>query len=150
MIVKNSGRGRGYLPTIMPEASFFMAYIRPVNAIIGAAVGWFLGNYDGVFYALVAFVVVDYITGVLCAVIEKNLASAIGFRGIFQKIMIFLLVGIANVLDTKILGAGAMLRSAVIFFYIANEGISILENAGRMGLPIPEKMKTVFRQLQDK
>ena len=102
------------------------------------------------YLALIVFVVVDYITGVLCAVVEKNLASSIGFRGIFQKVMIFLLVGIANVLDTKILGAGTMLRSAVIFFYVANEGISILENAGRMGLPVPEKMKGVFRQLHDK
>ena len=127
-----------------------MEYIRPVNAAIGDLIGWFIGGNDILLYALIAFVVVDYITGVLCAVIEKNLASAIGFRGIFQKVMIFLLVGIANVLDTKILGAGAMLRSAVIFFYIANEGISILENAGRMGLPIPEKLKAVFRQLKDK
>ena len=127
-----------------------MEYIRPVNAAIGGLIGWFIGGNDSLLYALIAFVVVDYITGVMCAVIEKNLASAIGFRGIFQKVMIFLLVGIANVLDTKILGAGAMLRSAVIFFYIANEGISILENAGRMGLPIPEKLKAVFRQLKDK
>ena len=93
VIVKNSGRGRGYLPTIMPEASFFMAYIRPVKAIIGAAVGWFLGNYDGVFYALVAFVVVDYVTGILCGVVEKQLTSAVGFKGTCQKVMIFLLVG---------------------------------------------------------
>ena len=124
--------------------------IQAAFAATGGLVGWYLGGFDASLYTLLAFVVVDYITGVLCAVIEKNLASAIGFRGIFQKVMIFLLVGIANVLDTKILGAGAMLRSAVIFFYIANEGISILENAGRMGLPIPEKLKAVFRQLQDK
>ena len=124
--------------------------IRLWSASIGAVLGNFIGGNDGLLYALIVFVVVDYITGVLCAVVEKNLASSIGFRGIFQKVMIFLLVGIANVLDTKILGAGAMLRSAVIFFYIANEGISIMENAGRMGLPVPEKMKGVFRQLHDK
>lgn len=124
--------------------------IRLWSASIGAVLGNFIGGNDGLLYALIVFVVVDYITGVLCAVVEKNLASSIGFRGIFQKVMIFLLVGIANVLDTKILGAGAMLRSAVIFFYVANEGISILENAGRMGLPVPEKMKGVFRQLHDK
>ena len=124
--------------------------IRLWSASIGAVLGNFIGGNDGLLYALIVFVVVDYITGVLCAVLEKNLASSIGFRGIFQKVMIFLLVGIANVLDTKILGAGAMLRSAVIFFYVANEGISILENAGRMGLPVPEKMKGVFRQLHDK
>ena len=124
--------------------------IRLWSASIGAVLGNFIGGNDGLLYALIVFVAVDYITGVLCAVVEKNLASSIGFRGIFQKVMIFLLVGIANVLDTKILGAGAMLRSAVIFFYVANEGISILENAGRMGLPVPEKMKGVFRQLHDK
>ena len=124
--------------------------IRLWSASIGAVLGNFIGGNDGLLYALIVFVVVDYITGVLCAVVEKNLASSIGFRGIFQKVMIFLLVGIANVLDTKILGAGAMLRSAVIFFYLANEGISILENAGRMGLPIPEKMKGVFQQLREK
>lgn len=124
--------------------------IRLWSASIGAVLGNFIGGNDGLLYALIVFVVVDYITGVLCAVVEKNLASSIGFRGIFQKVMIFLLVGIANVLDTKILGAGAMLRSAVIFFYVANEGISIMENAGRMGLPVPEKMKGVFRRLHDK
>ena len=124
--------------------------IRLWSASIGAVLGNFIGGNDGLLYALIVFVAVDYITGVLCAVVEKNLASSIGFRGIFQKVMIFLLVGIANVLDTKILGAGAMLRSAVIFFYVANEGISIMENAGRMGLPVPEKMKGVFRQLHDK
>ena len=124
--------------------------IRLWSASIGAVLGNFIGGNDGLLYALIVFVIVDYITGVLCAVVEKNLASSIGFRGIFQKVMIFLLVGIANVLDTKILGAGAMLRSAVIFFYVANEGISIMENAGRMGLPVPEKLKGVFRQLHDK
>ena len=124
--------------------------IRLWSASIGAVLGNFIGGNDGLLYALIVFVIVDYITGVLCAVVENNLASSIGFRGIFQKVMIFLLVGIANVLDTKILGAGAMLRSAVIFFYVANEGISIMENAGRMGLPVPEKMKGVFRQLHDK
>ena len=124
--------------------------IRLWSASIGAVLGNFIGGNDGLLYALIVFVAVDYITGVLCAVVEKNLASSIGFRGIFQKVMIFLLVGIANVLDTKVLGAGAMLRSAVIFFYVANEGISIMENAGRMGLPVPEKMKGVFRQLHDK
>ncbi len=129
---------------------FFMAYIRPVNAIIGAAVGWFLGNYDGVFYALVAFVVVDYVTGVLCGVVEKQLSSAVGFKGICQKVMIFLLVGIGNILDVQVIGAGGMLRMSVIFFYLANEGIYILENVGRMGLPIPEKMKGVFQQLREK
>ena len=124
--------------------------IRLWSASLGAFLGNFIGGNDGLLYTLIVFVVVDYITGVLCAIIEKNLASSIGFRGIFQKVMLFLLVGIANVLDTKILGTGAMLRSTVIFFYVANEGISILENAGRMGLPVPEKLKAVFKQLHDK
>lgn len=129
---------------------YLMEYIRPVNAAIGGLVGWFIGGNDSLLYALIAFVVVDYITGVLCGVVEKQLSSAVGFKGICQKVMIFLLVGIGNILDVQVIGAGGMLRMSVIFFYLANEGISILENAGRMGLPIPEKMKGVFQQLREK
>ena len=124
--------------------------IRLWSASIGAVLGNFIGGNDSLLYALIAFVVVDYITGVLCGVVEKQLSSAVGFKGICQKVMIFLLVGIGNILDVQVIGAGGMLRMSVIFFYLANEGISILENAGRMGLPIPEKMKGVFQQLREK
>ena len=105
---------------------------------------------DGFLYALIAFVLVDYITGVMCAIADKKLSSAVGFKGICRKVLIFLLVGIANVLDVQVIGTGSVLRTAVIFFYISNEGVSLLENAAHLGLPVPEKIKTVLEQLHDR
>lgn len=127
-------------------------WIQTALAAIGAFMGWFLGGLDGFLYALIAFVVIDYITGVLCAIIDKNLCSKIGAKGIIKKILIFALVGVGHILDTYILGFagntdGSVLRTAVIFFYLSNEGISILENAAHIGLPIPEKLKDVLKQL---
>ena len=109
--------------------------------------GWFLGGADGSLFTLLAFVVVDYITGVLRAVNEKKLSSSIGSKGITKKVMIFLLVGIAHMLDVEIIGNGNVLRDAVIFFYISNEGISIIENAVKIGLPIPKKLQDVLEQI---
>ena len=124
-----------------------------IQLIFSAVGGWlwyFLGGCDGLLYALIAFVVIDYITGVMCAIINRELSSAVGFKGIFRKVLIFLLVGIANIIDVQVIGTGAVLRTAVIFFYISNEGVSLLENAGHLGLPIPEKIKTVLEQLHDR
>ena len=101
-------------------------------------------------YALLAFVVIDYLTGVMCAVSDKKLSSAVGFRGICRKVLIFLLVGIANILDVQVIGTGSVLRTAVIFFYLSNEGVSLLENAAHLGLPVPEKMKDILEQLHDR
>ena len=117
---------------------------------VGGWLGYFLGGCDGLLYALVVFVVVDYITGVMCSINNKTLSSAVGFKGICRKVLIFLLVGIANVLDVQVIGTGSVLRTAVIFFYISNEGISLLENAGHLGPPIPEKIKVVLEQLHDR
>ena len=122
--------------------------IRLYAAAIGIVIGEFLGSFDDLLYALIAFVVADYITGVLKAIAEKNLSSTIGFKGICKKVCIFTLVGVANVLDVHIIGNGCVLRSAVIFFYISNEGISIIENAARMGLPVPQKLQCMILQLQ--
>ena len=99
---------------------------------------------------MLAFVIIDYITGVMCAVIDKKLSSEVGFKGIFKKVLIFLLVGIANILDVQVIGTGSILRTAVIFFYISNEGVSLLENAAHLGLPIPQKVKTVLEQLHER
>ena len=112
--------------------------------------GDYLGSFDSLMYALVAFMVTDYITGVLCAIVERNLSSEIGFRGICHKVFILMLIGVANILDVHIIGSGCVLRSAVIFFYCANEGISIVENAARIGLPVPGKLTEVMKQLKDK
>ncbi len=128
----------------------FWNTIQLIFSAVGGCLGYFLGGCDGLLYALIAFVVIDYITGVMCAIINRELSSAVGFKGIFRKVLIFLLVGIANIIDVQVIGTGAVLRTAVIFFYISNEGVSLLENAGHLGLPIPEKIKTVLEQLHDR
>lgn len=125
----------------------FWNTVQMVFAAVGGWLGWFLGGCDGLLYALVAFVAVDYVTGVLCAVADRKLSSEVGFRGIAKKALIFLLVGMANVLDVQVIGSGCMLRTAVIFFYISNEGVSLVENAAHLGLPVPEKLKDVLAQL---
>ena len=128
----------------------FWSAIQFIFAALGGWLGWFLGGCDGLLYALIAFVVVDYITGVMCAVVDRKLSSEVGFKGIFKKILIFLLVGIANLLDVNIIGNGSVLRTAAIFFYLSNEGVSLLENATHLGLPVPEKLKSVLQQLHDR
>ncbi|MEN8493485.1 phage holin family protein [Dehalococcoides sp. THU3] len=116
----------------------------------GAYVGYFLGGWDGFLYALVTFVVIDYITGLMVAILDKKLSSDTGFRGIFKKVLIFVMVGIGHIFDAQLIGDGSALRTAVIFFYISNEGISILENSSRIGLPIPQKIKDILGQLHNK
>lgn len=114
---------------------------------IGGYIGWFLGGFDGFLYALITFVIVDYITGIMVAIIEKKLSSEVGSRGIFKKVLIFSLVGIGNIIDDYVIQNGSAIRTAVIFFYLSNEGISILENTAKIGLPIPKKLKEVLKQL---
>ncbi len=116
----------------------------------GGFLGWFLGGVDGFLYALIAFTVIDYITGVMCAITDKNLSSSVGFKGICRKVLIFTMVGIGNIVDVYVLGQGGVLRTAVIFFYLSNEGVSILENSAHLGLPIPEKLKEVLEQLHER
>lgn len=128
----------------------FWNTIQLIFAGVGGWLGYFLGGCDGLLYALIAFVVIDYITGVMCAISNHTLSSEVGFKGIYRKVLIFLLVGIANILDIQVIGSGSALRTAVIFFYISNEGVSLLENAAHLGLPIPEKIKVVLEQLHDR
>ncbi len=128
----------------------FWNMIQLMFTAVGGWLGWFLGGCDGLLYALIAFVVIDYITGVMCAINDHSLSSEVGFRGICRKVLIFLLVGIANILDVNVIGAGSVLRTAVIFFYISNEGVSLMENAAHLGLPVPEKIKVVLEQLHDR
>lgn len=118
-----------------------------VIAAVGGYVGYFLGGWDGFLFALVAFVVIDYLTGIMVAILEKRLSSEVGFRGIFKKVLIFSLVAVAHIVDSQLIQTGSAIRTAVIFFYLSNEGISIIENASKIGLPIPEKLKTVLEQL---
>lgn len=128
----------------------FWSMVQLVFTGIGGWLGYFLGGCDGLILALLLFVVADYITGIMCAIADKKLSSEVGFKGICRKVLIFMLVGIANVLDAQVIGNGSILRTAVIFFYLSNEGISLLENAAHLGLPIPEKLKKVLEQLHDR
>ena len=128
----------------------FWITIQLVFAGIGGWLGYFLGGCDGLLIALAVFATVDSITCVLCAIADKKLSSAVGFKGICRKVLIFTLVGIANVVDVNVIGDGSILRTAVIFFYLSNEGVSLLENAAHLGLPIPEKLKEVLEQLHDR
>lgn len=121
--------------------------IKTILTAIITWIGWLIGGYDTMMIALLLFMIIDYLSGVMCAVLNKKLSSKIGFKGIFKKIMIILLVGITNLLGqaTGIDG----LRYIVISFYLANEGISIIENASILGLPVPKKVKDVLEQLKE-
>lgn len=125
----------------------FIEAIQIAFTAIGGFLGYTLGGCDGFLYALVAFISLDYVTGVMLAIVERNLSSEIGFRGIFRKVLIFVMVAIGHIVDSRIIGTGSVIRTAVIFFYASNEGISILENATKLGLPIPEKLRIVLKQL---
>ncbi len=114
---------------------------------IGMYIGWFIGGFDELLYALVAFVVIDYITGIMVGIIEKKLSSSVGFRGIFKKMLIFLFVGVGHTIDFYVLKNGSAVRTAIIFFYLSNEGLSILENSSKIGLPIPNSLKNIFKDL---
>ena len=117
---------------------------------LGGWLGYFLGGADGLLTALAVFAGLDYLTGVLCALAEKRLSSAVGFRGICRKVLIFAMVGVGHLLDTRVAGSGAAIRTAVICFYLSNEGVSLLENAARLGLPVPERLKEALKQLHGK
>ena len=128
----------------------FWNLIQLIFTALGGWLGYFLGGCDGLIVALVVFAVTDYITGVMCAINDHKLSSEVGFRGICRKVIIFMLVGIGHILDVNVIGTGSVLRTAIIFFYLSNEGVSLLENAGHLGLPIPEKLKDVLEQLHDR
>ena len=117
---------------------------------VGGWLGYFVGGVDGLMTTLIIFMVIDYITGLMCAIADRKLSSAVGFKGICKKVFILMLVGVAHIIDLHVVGTGEALRSAVICFYLSNEGVSVLENAGRLGLPIPEKLKAILAQLHDK
>lgn len=126
------------------------AFVQAAFTVLGGWLGWFFGEMDGLFIALITFIALDYVTGVICAILEKKLNSEVGFKGIVKKCFILILVGVANILDVKVIGDGSAIRGIVICFYLSNEGVSLLENASRCGLPVPEKLKAVLAQLHKK
>ena len=128
----------------------FWNMIQLMFTAVGGWLGWFLGGSDGLLFALIAFVVIDYITGVMCAISDKKLSSAVGFKGICKKVLIFALVGGGHILDAFVIGSGSVLRTAIIFFYLSNEGVSLVENCAHLGLPVPQKLKDVIEQLHNR
>ena len=126
------------------------AKLQMACAALGGWIGYFVGGMDGLLIALIVFMVLDYITGLMCAVMDKNLSSAVGFRGICKKVLILMLVGVANIMDVHVIGTGSALRGAVVCFYLANEGLSLLENAAHIGLPVPQRLKDVLAQLHNR
>ena len=127
----------------------FIEAVQYAFAALGGAVGAVMGGFDGFLYAMIVFVVVDYLTGIMAAILNKRLSSEVGFHGIFKKVVIFALVAVGHIVDTHVIQNGSVIRTAVIFFYLSNEGISILENASLIGLPVPQKLKDVLEQLRD-
>jgi len=121
--------------------------VKLIFALFGSFAGIIFGKMDGLFFALIAFVIIDYITGVLDAIYTQTLSSEVGFHGIFRKVCIFILVAVGNIIDVYVIGDGSAVRSSVIFFYLANEGISILENAVTLGLPVPEKLYDILNNI---
>lgn len=121
-----------------------------VAGVIGAVIGFLYGEVSGIFIALLAFMALDYITGVIIAITNKRLSSEVGFKGLAKKLVILIFTAIGHIIDYYILGDGGVAMSAVILFYISNEGISITENAARLGLPVPEKLKEILQQLREK
>ena len=132
------------------SVNLIWAKIQLAVAAVGGWLGHFLGGVDGLMIALIVFVVLDYLTGVMCAIADKKLSSEVGFKGIFKKVLIFMLVGVANIVDVHVVGTGSALRSAVICFYLSNEGVSMLENAAHLGLPVPDKLKSILSQLHNR
>jgi len=126
------------------------AKIQMAISVVGGWIGYFVGGIDGLMTALLVFMILDYVTGLMCAIADKQLSSRIGFRGIFKKILIIMLVGVAHIVDLYVVKSGNALRSAVVCFYLSNEGVSLLENASHLGLPVPDKLKNILGQLHNR
>lgn len=126
------------------------AKLQMAISVVGGWIGYFVGGIDGLMTALLVFMILDYVTGLMCAIADKQLSSRIGFRGIFKKILIIMLVGVAHIVDLYVVKSGNALRSAVVCFYLSNEGVSLLENASHLGLPVPDKLKNILGQLHNR
>lgn len=124
--------------------------IDSIAGAVGAVLGFMYGEVTGLFWALIAFMALDYISGVIVAIIEKRLSSEVGFRGLAKKFLILVFVAVGHIADTYILGGMPAAMSAVMLFYIANEGISIIENAAALGLPVPKKLTNIMEQIKNK
>ena len=126
----------------------FDTIIKTTSGAIGAVIGFLYGEITGLFIAIIALMVLDYVTGILCGIAAKALSSETGFRGLVKKLMVLVIIAVGHLIDTYIIGTGSALMTAVILFFAANEGISILENAAKLGLPVPQKLRDILEQLR--
>lgn len=127
----------------------FTEFIKIIFGSIVTAVSGFLGGMDGIMYALIAFISIDYITGVAVAIKQKKLSSEVGFWGLVRKVCIIALVGVAHFVDVYVMHTGDIFRTAIALYYIGNEGVSLLENMGNLGVPLSKKLKDVLEQLKN-
>lgn len=128
----------------------YKEFLKGILTTISAVVGYLFGKFDGLMYSLLTMVCIDYITGVICAVINKEISSEVGFKGILKKVCILIIVSVSNIIDVNLLSNSRVLYSSVIGFYLVNESISILENVSLIGIPLPNKLKATLKQLNDK
>ena len=124
-------------------------WIKSAAAAIGGAAAYLWGPWDALITALIALIVIDYVTGVICAAVNGKLNSSVGFKGLMKKALIFALVAVAGIADSVIPAANQAIRAAVILFYTANEAISIMENAAELGLPVPKRLKGMLTKAQN-
>ena len=121
-----------------------------IMAGICTVLSFLFGDMEGLMIALIALIILDYISGVIAAAVEKRLSSEVGAKGIAKKIFMLLIVALANIVDINVIGDGHVLKTVTVVFYICNECISLIENAGRIGVPVPKKLLDVLEQLRDK
>ena len=121
-----------------------------ILAGVCTVLSFLFGDIEGMMVALIALIVLDYISGVIAAAVEKRLSSEVGAKGIAKKIFMLLIVALANIVDINVIGDGHVLKTVTVVFYICNECISLIENAGRIGVPVPKKLLDVLEQLRDK
>lgn len=130
-------------------ASDTLNWLKWFSGGCGAVLSLIFGPLDGAVFGLISVCVIDYITGVCLGAVHHKLSSEVGFKGIIKKAVIFAVVCIGHLIDTVIIKDGTVFRSAIIFFYFGNESLSILENAVALGLPVPNKLKAILKQLKE-
>lgn len=123
---------------------------KQIMAAICTLISFLFGDIEGMMIALIALIILDYISGVIAAAVEKRLSSEVGAKGIAKKIFMLLIVALANIVDINVIGDGHVLKTVTVVFYICNECISLIENAGRIGVPVPKKLLDVLEQLRDR
>lgn len=128
----------------------FGAYIQVIGTIIGNWFYWFIGDSDNLLYTLITLILLEYLSSIVCAIKDKALSKEVGFQSICGRVLIFVIVGVGHVLDSYVIGVSTVLRTTAISFYIAVEGATLLKNAVRLGLQVPQPLNSFFEQFLNK